>query len=55
LELLILAMPVMPTKAYMGPMGGSVPNTLRMTSLPTENDDPGVEWSTPDGSNTTPS
>src|ERR1044071_532845 len=54
-ELLILAMPLTPTNAYIGPMGGSAPNTGRMICPPTTNDDPGEVWSTPDGSKVTPS
>src|SRR6185436_8076925 len=53
LELDILAMPLMPTKAYIGPIGCSAPNTAVTICPPTTNDDPGEEWSTPDGSNTT--
>src|SRR3954469_453705 len=52
---LILAMPLMPTKAYMGPIGGSEPKTSRTMHPPTTNDEPGEEWSTPDGSKMTPS
>src|SRR5690606_18037502 len=54
-ELLILAMPVMPTNAYIGPIGRSPPNTGPTISPPTTQADPGERWSTPDGSNTTPS
>src|SRR5262245_57032470 len=54
-ELLIFAMPAMPTNAYIGPIGGSAPNTSRTIWPPTTNDEPGDEWSTPDGSKTTPS
>src|SRR5256885_3425771 len=54
-ELLILAMPVMPTNAYIGPIGGSAPKTSRTIWLPTTYDEPGEEWSTPEGSKTTPS
>ena len=54
-ELLIFAMPLAPTNAYIGPIGGSAPNTSRTSCDPTMNDDPGDVWSTPDGSNTTPS
>src|SRR5512144_1235288 len=53
-ELLILAMPLMPTKAYIGPIGGSAPNTSRTSWLPTVKLEPGEEWSTPDGSKSTP-
>ena len=34
-ELLILAIPLMPTNAYIGPIGGSAPNTSRMICPPT--------------------
>lgn len=51
----ILAMPLMPTKAYMGPMGCLPPKMLPTICPPTWNEDPGEEWSTPLGSNTTPS
>ena len=54
-ELLILAMPVMPTKAYIGPIGGSWEKISLTSWLPTTKEDPGDEWSTPDGSKTTPS
>ena len=54
-ELLILAIPVMPTNAYIGPIGGGDPNTSETIWPPTTKDDPGDEWSTPDGSKTTPS
>src|SRR6185369_2490055 len=54
-EELILAMPLMPTKAYMGPIGGSDSKTSRTMNPPTTKDDPGEEWSTPDGSKVTPS
>ena len=52
---LILAMPVIPTNAYIGPIGGSASKISRMSWLPTTYDEPGEEWSTPEGSNTTPS
>jgi hypothetical protein len=48
-------MPLTPTNAYIGPIGWSALNTSRMICPPTTNDDPGDVWSTPDGSNTTPS
>src|SRR5258705_1753923 len=48
-ELLIFAMPAMPTNAYIGPIGGRAPNTSATIWLPTTNDEPGDEWSTPDG------
>jgi len=54
-ELLIFAMPLMPTNAYIGPIGGSAPKTSRTICPPTTNDDPGDWWSTPDGSKATPS
>src|SRR2546421_6106827 len=54
-ELLIFAMPLMPTNAYIGPIGGCAPNTSRMICPPTTYDEPGEVWSTPEGSNTTPS
>ncbi len=54
-ELLILAMPLVPTNAYIGPMGCRPPKTSSTRSPPTSNDEPGEEWSTPDGSKTTPS
>src|SRR2546429_7836711 len=54
-ELLILAMPLMPTNAYIGPIGGCAPKTSRMICPPTTYDEPGDAWSTPEGSNTTPS
>lgn len=50
----ILAMPLMPTKAYIGPIGCSPPK-MPTICPPTWNDDPGEEWSTPLGSKTTPS
>ena len=54
-ELLILAMPLMPTKAYIGPIG-LVPPKISSTSWPpTTQDEPGDWWSTPDGSKMTPS
>src|SRR5215213_1634332 len=55
LELLIFAMPLIPTNAYIGPIGGSAPKISRTSWLPTTNDDPGDWWSTPEGSKTTPS
>src|SRR5512138_3780955 len=55
LELDILAMPLMPTNAYIGPIGASVPKTVRTSWPPTWYEEPGEEWSTPDGSNSTPS
>ncbi len=55
LELLILAMPVMPTKAYIGPIGCSPPNTSPTICPPTTQAEPGEWWSTPEGSKTTPS
>src|SRR3954463_12021283 len=54
-ELLIFAMPLIPTNAYIGPIGGSAPKTSRTIWPPTTNDEPGDWWSTPDGSKTTPS
>ncbi len=54
-ELLILAMPLMPTNAYIGPIGGH-PSKISVTRWPpTTNDEPGDWWSTPDGSKCTPS
>lgn len=50
----ILAMPEMPTKAYIGPMGCSPPKSPTIWP-PTWKEDPGEEWSTPLGSKTTPS
>ena len=49
-------MPLMPTKAYIGPIGCSPPKISR-DDLPADlrSDEPGEEWSTPDGSKTTPS
>ena len=41
LELDIFAMPLMPTKAYIGPMGCSPPNISRINSPPTTKDEPG--------------
>src|SRR5690348_2729971 len=54
-ELLIFACPVMPTNAYIGPIGCLPPKTSSTISPPTWNDDPGDEWSTPEGSKSTPS
>lgn len=54
LELDILAMPLMPTKAYIGPMGGSAPKISRTSCWPTIHEEPGDWWSTPDGSKSTP-
>src|SRR5215831_18154524 len=54
-ELLILAMPLIPTNAYIGPIGCGAPNISVTICPPTTKDDPGEEWSTPDGSKTTPS
>ncbi len=51
----ILAMPEMPTKAYMGPMGCTPSKTSRTICPPTTKEEPGEEWSTPLGSKTTPS
>src|SRR4051794_24893289 len=51
----IFAMPLMPTKAYIGPMGCAPSKTSRTICPPTTNDEPGEEWSTPDGSKITPS
>ena len=48
-------MPLMPTKAYIGPIGCSPPKTSPTICPPTWKDEPGEEWSTPDGSKTTPS
>ncbi len=50
----IFAMPEMPTNAYIGPIG-CFPPKIPTICPPTWNDDPGDEWSTPLGSNTTPS
>lgn len=50
----ILAMPLMPTKAYMGPMG-CLPPKRPTICPPTWKLEPGEEWSTPLGSKTTPS
>lgn len=50
----ILAIPLMPTKAYIGPMG-CLPPKIPTIWPPTWKLDPGEEWSTPLGSNTTPS
>src|SRR5262245_55716167 len=54
-ELLILAMPLMPTNAYIGPMGWTPPKISRTIWPPTTNEEPGELWSTPDGSKITPS
>src|SRR3712207_6546642 len=54
-ELDIFAMPLMPTKAYIGPMGCSPPKISATIWPPTTNEEPGDEWSTPDGSKCTPS
>ena len=54
-ELDIFACPVMPTKAYIGPIGASPPKTSSTIRPPTWNDEPGEEWSTPEGSKCTPS
>ena len=54
-ELLILAMPLMPTNAYIGPIGWAPPKISATICPPTTNDEPGDEWSTPDGSKCTPS
>ena len=51
----ILAMPEMPTKAYIGPIGCSPPKIGPTICPPTWKDEPGEEWSTPDGSKITPS
>ena len=48
-------MPLMPTKAYIGPMGCSAPKISLTSCPPTTNDEPGDWWSTPEGSKTTPS
>ena len=48
-------MPLMPTNAYIGPIGCSPPKTSRTICPPTTNEEPGEEWSTPEGSKTTPS
>lgn len=50
----ILAMPLMPTKAYIGPIGCSPPKMCTIWP-PTWKDEPGEEWSTPEGSKMTPS
>src|SRR3954465_11925248 len=50
----IFAMPLMPTNAYIGPIGCSPPK-IDTIWPPTWNDEPGNEWSTPDGSKITPS
>ncbi len=50
----ILAMPLMPTKAYIGPIG-CLPPKMPTICPPTWNEEPGEEWSTPLGSKTTPS
>ena len=54
-ELDIFAWPVIPTNAYIGPIGASPPKTSSTISPPTWYDGPGDEWSTPDGSKCTPS
>ncbi len=51
----ILAMPLMPTKAYIGPIGCRPSKTSRTIWPPTTYEEPGEEWSTPLGSKTTPS
>lgn len=48
-------MPLMPTKAYMGPMGWTPSKISRTIWPPTTKEEPGEEWSTPEGSKTTPS
>ncbi len=48
-------MPVMPTKAYIGPIGCSPPKISADDLAADRNDEPGDEWSTPDGSKITPS
>jgi hypothetical protein len=50
----IFAIPEIPTKAYMGPMG-CCPPKIPTIWPPTWKEDPGDEWSTPLGSKTTPS
>ena len=45
----------MPTNAYIGPIGWCPPKTSDTSSPPTSYDEPGDEWSTPDGSKSTPS
>ncbi len=50
----IFAMPEMPTKAYMGPIG-CLPSKIPTICPPTWKLDPGEEWSTPLGSKITPS
>src|SRR5579859_4283530 len=55
LELLILAMPCRPTNAYIGPIGWTPPKTSPTSRPPTTKEEPGEEWSTPDGSKATPS
>ena len=42
-EELILAMPLIPTKAYIGPIGRTPPKTVRAISPPTTKDEPG-DW-----------
>ena len=54
-ELDILAMPVMPTNAYIGPIGCWPPKISLTSWPPTTNEEPGDWWSTPDGSKITPS
>ena len=55
LELDIFDIPLMPTNAYIGPIGRSPPKISDTSCPPTTHDDPGEWWSTPAGSNTTPS
>src|SRR5215213_878063 len=54
-ELLILAIPVMPTKEYGWYIGGRPPNTGPTICPPTVKLEPGEEWSLPPASKSTPS
>src|SRR5579863_2465764 len=52
-ELLIFADPVVPTKEYAKCSGASASKISETSSAPTVKLEPGVEWSTPAGSNVT--
>ena len=55
LELLILDMPRMPTNAYIGPIGCCAAEDVTDEAAADDERRAGRAWSTPDGSNATPS
>lgn len=54
-EPLIFAIPRTPTNEYGRYTGALPPNTVATSSRPTEKEEPGLEWSLPPASKSTPS